>query len=164
MSNLFDRVGMKIFDAKETVHQKPVINKYDYALNGFQLRPKEDSVKIDKVVRRKTKSINVQQDDIDEDAVQLDAQVATLAKQSNGFKSIKSNQKTYIKSLETLRRHAKAPGNTNRHAGLFASGFNRWDLLKQSGKDNGKVPEHKVGDAVDGMNAPKTKKLKDTRS
>lgn len=164
MSNLFDRVGAKIFDGKETVHQKPVINKYDYALNGFQLRPKEREVKIDKVVRRKTKSIEKQQDDIDEDDVEIDAQVATLAKQSNGFKSIKSNQKTYIKSLDMLRNHAKAPGNTNKHAGLFASGFNRWDLITQSGKANGKVPEHKVGDAIDGMNAPKTKQLKDTRS
>jgi hypothetical protein len=164
MSNLFDRVGMNIFDGKETRHQKPVINKYDYALNGFQLRPKEKEVKIDKVVRRKTKSIEKQQDDIDEDAVQIAAQVATLAKQSNGFKAIKSNQKTYIKSLDTLRQHAKAPGNTNRHAGLFASGFNRWRLLEESGKAAGKVPDHELGEPVDGMNAPKTKQLKDTRS
>jgi hypothetical protein len=164
MSNLFDRVGMNIFDGKETRHQKPVINKYDYALNGFQLRPKEKQVKIDKVVRRKTKSIEKQQDDIDEDAVQIAAQVATLAKKSNGFKAIKSNQKTYIKSLDMLRNHAKAPGNTNKHAGLFASGFNRWNLLTQSGKAAGKVPEHELGEAVDGMNAPKTKQLRDTKS
>ena len=164
MSNLFDRVGARIFDGKETRHQKPVINKYDYALNGFQLRPKELQVKIDKVVRRKTKSLDKQQDDIDRDDVEIDAQVATLAKQSNGFKAIKSNQKTYIKSLDTLRRHAKAPGNTNRHAGLFASGFNRWNLLTESGKAAGKVPEHELGEPIDGMNAPKTKKLKDTRS
>lgn len=163
MSNLFDRVGMNIIDAKETRHQRPVINKYDYALNGFQLRPKEKEVKID-VIPMRTKSLDKQQDDIDEDALKLDAEVATLAKKSNGFMAIKGNQKTYIKAIDTLRRHAKAPGHSNNHAGLFASGFNRWRLLEEAGKAAGKVPEHEVGAAIDGMNAPKTKQLRDTRS
>ncbi len=163
MSNLFDRVGIDIFDGEETKHQKPVINKYDYALNGYQLRPKEKEVKID-VVPRRTKKIDDQQDDIDKDATKLDAEIATLAKKSNGFMAIKSNQKTYIKNIDTLRKHAKAPGHSNNHAGLFASGFNRWNLLEQAGKAAGKVPEHELGKPIDGMNAPKTKQLRDTKS
>ena len=162
MSNLFDRVGPKIFDGKPVKHVKPVVGKRDYALNGFQMRFKEERAKVDMIPHR-SKSRAYQQDKIDDEDLKEEAQVGTQAKASNGFNAIKSNQKAYQKSMEMLREHAKAPGNSNRHAGLFASGFNRWALIDNASR-NRKNPEHETGDPVDGMNAPKTKQLRDTRS
>ena len=132
--SLYQKIGKKQYDfaRPEAKHVEP---ERDYALSGFQLKPKVKKTKVAHHIPRRERPVDRQQDEIDEEELDADAFVQTVAQEAHGFRALKGQQVGYVRSIETLREQAIAPG-ANDGSGLYSAGINRWNLINSVDRDS----------------------------